>query len=466
MAAPGAATVEEDELSKYAAKPGAAGGEDELAKYAAKTPTGETAQHIRYYRPGQGTQDFTKGSPEEAAYLKQYPEAKTVQGKTGQYSVQTNTPYQQAEAARIGEGNKKALRAVETGAAVATLATPLAEVGEAAEGGSAAWPLAKTIGGKIIAPLAKSALGSAGGAALGGEAGKFFGMGKLGAEIGGLAGGLYGGWKGLAGEPVEIPSKWSLIKNAAANFAENADERIPNQVAKTLGKKVLQPNLVPDEPFRLTPPPQTTEAPVQANLNFPEQPKPKTIGELVDQNTGGKLNPKLPLREQKDIGNKLGNRVAMDVGEIGGPMNKAEGKAASSLTEEPARQMGAGPLKPDVPLRGQLKPVLNEPPTDSKAEQLEQRYPDKAVRQMVHANGPDMVDAIGDDKETMKAVHDLTNAHVRQAAINSGEDMGQISVGNRKAVGNQSSRQELFKRMLDKGLTPRQIVDLAKKPTE
>ena len=123
--------------------------------------------------------------------------------------------------------------------------------------------------------------------------------------------------------------------------------------------------------------------------------------------------------------------------------------------------MGAPPLQPAVPLREQLKPTGMEPA--SRQLTLEQKYPDREVRQLVHANGEDIVQAAGNDRETLKAIHDLKNPDVRQALINSGEDMGQMSIGNRKAMGeSQLSRQDAFKKLLAKGYSPKQIVDLAK----
>jgi hypothetical protein len=136
------------------------------------------------------------------------------------------------------------------------------------------------------------------------------------------------------------------------------------------------------------------------------------------------------------------------------------GEFPKSLTEEPARQMGGGPLRPGVSLREQ--PNFSEAPVRSEQARLEEKFPDKADRQMVHANGEEMVDAVGNDPDTMKAVHDLTNPDVRQAMINSGEDMGQQMINNRKASGD-VSRQDAFKKLLAKGYTPKDIVNLAKK---
>lgn len=127
-------------------------------------------------------------------------------------------------------------------------------------------------------------------------------------------------------------------------------------------------------------------------------------------------------------------------------MAKGEGKFPVALTEEVGKQMGAAPS------------------AESEAQMaLEKKYPDKAVRQMVHANGARIVDAIGgDDPKTMREVHELTGPDLRQALINSGEDMGQTSIGSRKATGNQMSREQAFNKLLDKGLSPREIVKLAR----
>lgn len=127
--------------------------------------------------------------------------------------------------------------------------------------------------------------------------------------------------------------------------------------------------------------------------------------------------------------------------------------------------LGVEPLNPKVPLREQLGKSADVP-ANPKTE-LEQKYPDKAVRQMVHANGEKIVQAIGKDPETLRAVHDLTRVDLRNALINSGEDMGQQTVSNSKFAGEGSiGREEAFNRLLAKGHSPREIVDLAKQPTK
>ena len=249
-------------------------------------------------------------------------------------------------------------------------------------------------------------------------------------------------------------------------------------------------------PFELTPPPSEREAPIQQPLPMGqpetvgpfESPKPRaSMGKLEDliahEGAGmPRLEPNVPIGQQpRSVGAAaptpmqippragvipnmpLGSRVATPISEEFGPMAKRQGEMPRILTEEPARQMGGGPLRPDVSLREQPKTM--EAPVRSEQSRLEEKYPDKADRQMVHANGEEMVDAIGHDPETMKAVHDLTNPDVRQAMINSGEDMGQQMINNRKASGD-ISRQDAFRKLLGKGLTPREIVKLAKQPIE
>ena len=124
---------------------------------------------------------------------------------------------------------------------------------------------------------------------------------------------------------------------------------------------------------------------------------------------------------------------------------------------------GVKPLEPDVPLREQID--TETPATAPPKSELEQRYPDRAVRQMVHANGEKMVQAVGDNAELMRQVHDLTRVDLRNALVNSGEDMGQQTVSNSKFAGGGSiGREEAFNRLLAKGLSPAEIVKLAKGP--
>lgn len=120
-------------------------------------------------------------------------------------------------------------------------------------------------------------------------------------------------------------------------------------------------------------------------------------------------------------------------------------------------RLGIKPLEPKTPLREQFKAPAGE--TDP----LKVKYPDPAERQMVRANGEQIVQAVGKDKALMKQVHDLTRVELRQALINSGEDMGQQIVGNSKFAGEGAiTREEAFNRLLSKGHSPTEIVKLAK----
>jgi len=123
---------------------------------------------------------------------------------------------------------------------------------------------------------------------------------------------------------------------------------------------------------------------------------------------------------------------------------------------------GVKPLKPDVPLREQLTPQPTE--IGEVVDPIKAKYPDPAVRQMVRANGERIYEAAKSKPETVKALHDLTRVDLRQALIAAGEDMGQTTVSNSKFAGEGSiPREEAFNRLLDRGITPEKILELAKK---
>lgn len=123
---------------------------------------------------------------------------------------------------------------------------------------------------------------------------------------------------------------------------------------------------------------------------------------------------------------------------------------------------GREPLNPKVSLREQIGRTVETPP-NAKTE-LEAKYPNKAVRQMVHVQGERMVQAIGDDKQLMRDVHDLTKVDLSRAAENGGLDLGQKAITSSKFAGEGGiTRQQVFEQLLDKGYSPREIVDLAKK---
>ena len=92
----------------------------------AASAQGTPVQQVRYMVPGQGVQEFTQGSDEEAAFLKRFPQAKQIPipagagGKTApSYTVLTDTPYQRAEAARDAESIRRSGNALKVGAIAA-----------------------------------------------------------------------------------------------------------------------------------------------------------------------------------------------------------------------------------------------------------------------------------------------------------------------------------------------------------
>jgi hypothetical protein len=126
--------------------------------------------------------------------------------------------------------------------------------------------------------------------------------------------------------------------------------------------------------------------------------------------------------------------------------------------EDIAKQVtGWQPLEKNVPLKDQFKGgATTEDP-------MVKKYPDPAQRQMVRANGKGIVQAIGNDASLMKQVHNLTRVDLRQALINAGEDLGQTTVSDSKFAGEGSiTRQQAFDKLLQKGVSPQEIVRLAK----
>lgn len=122
---------------------------------------------------------------------------------------------------------------------------------------------------------------------------------------------------------------------------------------------------------------------------------------------------------------------------------------------------GVKPLKSDVPLREQLTKQTAEEP--AAIDPMKEKYPDPAVRQMVRANGEAIYQAAKDNPGLMKDLHNLTRVDLRQALIKAGEDMGQTTVSNSKFAGEGSiPREEAFNRLLEKGLSPEDIVKLGK----
>jgi hypothetical protein len=141
-------------------------------------------------------------------------------------------------------------------------------------------------------------------------------------------------------------------------------------------------------------------------------------------------------------------------------MNVAQAPTVNDVASQVvANSTGVKPLAPNVPLKEQGTPVAATGETDP----LKVKYPDPAQRQMVRANGEKIFQAVGGDSDVMKQVHDLTRVDLRQALVNSGEDMGQRTVSNSKFAGEGSiTREDAFNKLLAKGHSPADIVRMAK----
>jgi hypothetical protein len=196
----------------------------------------------------------------------------------------------------------------------------------------------------------------------------------------------------------------------------------------------------------------------------PEAPVARPIGgetpEAQFQNSFGPEEKLVQDQAEWDLGNKHGNfppppsetlptqapfSVPPDVMPSTRPQTPMQG-----ILSELGKQTGVKELEPNVPLRDQVgKPGVEPRP---------HRNPIEA------ANGARVWEHLKDDPKLAKEFHDLKNTDLAQALINSGEDLGQRRVGNAKAQGEgQIKRQDAIHKLMDKGLGPREIIDLAKK---
>jgi hypothetical protein len=278
------------------------------------------------------------------------------------------------------------------------------------------------------------------------------------------------------------------------------DKLLPNRMPAVEPAVAPKP-VVSSEPYSLTAPNVEPEAAIQSKMEFPTVegtaatpgptstgmpavqpgrvgPPLQRLGDLIEAGAGTKpLEPAVSLRDQlpANVGAAAaGFTPATDT------MQNAGGKV--TFRREPIiKTVGGleeGPLRANAPekmpavLGNEVQRSMGVEPeaADAEKQRLQTKYPDRETRQLVHANGEDMVDAVGNDRETLKAIHDLKNPDVRQAAINLGESMvredgSPIMINNRMLSGD-ITRQQMFKKLLSKGYTPKEIIAASKAEME
>jgi hypothetical protein len=146
----------------------------------------------------------------------------------------------------------------------------------------------------------------------------------------------------------------------------------------------------------------------------------------------------------KDLG-----RGKPEVFHVTDDLEEARGKLGQPRQKTP-------PAQPGTPER---------PPPEGETDPLKREFPDAAVRKFARANGPELLRAWGQDMDAVRSVHNLTNVEIREAAINSGIDLGTKHVGTKIGLGpEQISRQDLIDQMVRRGLSPDDIVEFSKPP--
>jgi len=136
-----------------------------------------------------------------------------------------------------------------------------------------------------------------------------------------------------------------------------------------------------------------------------------------------------------------------------------------NLIEEGAGAPPRAMEQPNVSLREQITQRKTGIPAVAKEAEdpIKVAYPDPVDRQFVRANGAQIFEAAKHDPNMLKQLHDLTRVQLSQAAENAGIDMGQRAITSSKFAGEGGiSRENVFNLMLKKGLSPRQIIEMAK----
>lgn len=307
---------------------------------------------------------------------------------------------------------------------------------------------AANVGTTLLAPkVAEGAIGAAGKVVKGGVK-----MGRGLYKMGDLADQITANNKTRVGTPEEV----ARLKAGAG---------VPRSVTKP---PIIPPDVEPPV-SQGTPAPKGPKGPKPGGpitMSSPEieTPEARPIGgvspEAQFQNSFGPEEKLVKGQAEWDLGNKHGNfppppsetlpeqapfSVPPDVMPSTRPQTPMQG-----ILSELGKQTGVKELEPNVPLKDQV----GKPGVEPKAH----RNPIEA------ANGPRVWEHLKDDPKLAKEFHDLKNNDLAQALMNSGEDIGQARIGDKKTMGEgQIKRQDAIHRLMDKGLSPREIIDLAKK---
>lgn len=350
-----------------------------------------------------------------------------------------------------------------------------------------------------LAPLARAYLGAKAGEYVGGDVGGVLGNREAGSAIGGFAGGLFGGLGGKVVNP-----KAALLRSIWGSGALPEAEAAEGAVAtsETAPAATVEPSKPPFRPTLGTPKAPPNAAGQVTAIGNVENPMilgsrgrggirttpfgllPEPAAPLPPPNAAGEVTPIGSVSDSSILGarGRGGIRVPPVKGLLPAPgettavperppigtapqqaiLGNPNYQPKPSLDEVINQATGVRPLQPNVPIREQLTSM---PAPEIEADPIKVKYPDPVVRQVVRANGEEIVQAAAGKPETLQAIHKLTRVDLRQALINAGEDMNQITVSNSKFAGQGSiGRQEAFSRLLKRGYSPEQIVDLAKMP--
>jgi hypothetical protein len=334
--------------------------------------------------------------------------------------------------------------------------------------------LREGIGGAIHTPEGElTPMGHVAGTALAGGAGALLGKGIPG--IGELAGALLGKDAGPGAIQKLFPEPEAA---RAARVARNAPPPVPELGSpENPGWNVKLPDRMPEVKPELGSPenpgwvvkipdrmPSAAAAEATPGESYSASPM-KRMGQLIEKGAGAPpggipaLDPNVPLRDQPgNFGGKPTFRrepLTSRVGQLeeGAGRNVAPEKIPQLVSNEVGQQMGAAPTA-----------------KEAETARLQQKYSDRAERQLVHINGEEIHEAAKGDPETYQQLTKLTNPDMRQAAINAGmkmvrDDGSPIMVNNRMLSGD-IPRQQVFKELLHRGYSPAKILDLARQPME